>query len=61
MAYDTRYPDNKASVTLQINVNRNVNRPVFDQNAYTFEIDETRLAGSIFGVVRATDRDVLVS
>lgn len=35
----------------------NDNPPEFDNNAYTFSVNETATPGTIIGIVKATDRD----
>ncbi|KAH3862832.1 hypothetical protein DPMN_025807 [Dreissena polymorpha] len=61
IAYDSFYPNDVATATVTINVDRNPSTPRFidpDGNAYRRVIDETRRLGSIILNINATDDDV---
>lgn len=62
-AYDSSYPDNRATTQATINVRRNLHAPVFNPADYVTSIsDEHLAAGSYINVtVTATDRDDAVS
>ncbi|KAH3862858.1 hypothetical protein DPMN_025833 [Dreissena polymorpha] len=60
IAYDSFYPNDVATATVTINVDRNPSTPRFidpDGNAYRRVIDETRRLGSIILNINATDDD----
>ncbi|XP_070182145.1 protocadherin Fat 1-like [Littorina saxatilis] len=56
-AYDTAYPEQKTSVTVQIQVRRNEYSPVFAPSPITVTIEETVQIGSVITIVNATDQD----
>ncbi|XP_070182189.1 protocadherin Fat 4-like [Littorina saxatilis] len=59
-AYDTAYPEQKTSVTVQIQVRRNEYSPVFAPSPITVTIEETVQIGSVITFVNATDQDARV-
>ena len=58
--YDERYPHNQTIATVNVIVNRNENGPEYDQNSYSFEIDETVGTLRSVGQVHAFDKDLEV-
>ena len=56
IAYDSAYPDNKATATVTINVNRNPNPPIGPQN-YSFNISVSAPIGIEVGVVLSLSRE----
>ncbi|XP_070194144.1 cadherin EGF LAG seven-pass G-type receptor 2-like [Littorina saxatilis] len=58
-AYDTAYPEQKTSVTVQIQVRRNEYSPVFAPSPITVTIEETVQIGSVITIVNATDQDAM--
>lgn len=56
-AYDTAYPTETATATVNIGVSRNENPPVFGQNPYRITINETVGVGTCILDVDATDAD----
>lgn len=56
-AYDTAYPSETATATVNIGVSRNENPPVFGQNPYRITINETVGVGTCILDVDATDAD----
>lgn len=60
-AYDTFYPNDKATATVTVSVNRNPGAPVFDPAIYTRTIPETFPLGNLVVDVNATDPDLVCS
>ena len=56
-AYDTAYPSETATATVNIGVSRNENSPLFGQNPYRVTINETVGVGTCILDVDATDAD----
>lgn len=61
VAFDNGSPPRSATVTAQININRNVNSPVFDPRIYEETILETETSNFPILRVTATDADRIVS
>lgn len=57
LAYDTAYPNNRASVQVIITVIRNANAPEFSKVRYSQKITETFPIGDDILTVSATDKD----
>ena len=56
-AYDTAYPSETATATVNIAVSRNENAPIFGQNPYRVTINETVGVGTCILDVDAVDAD----
>lgn len=56
-AHDTRYPNNRATATVTVQVTRNVNSPVFFPPSYSRTILDTVPLGYQVVQVNATDGD----
>ena len=57
-AYDTAFPDQRAREDVLINVIRNPNTPVFQNQLYTEVISETQPLGTLVLCLTATDADL---
>lgn len=57
VAFDTVYPNNRATATATISVNRNPNGPTFNPQVYKRQIDEDTSLGALIVDVNATDLD----
>ena len=57
IAFDSIYPDNQATGTVSIKVERNPNTPAFPTAAYAVTVDEKLPLGASVIKVRATDSD----
>ena len=57
MAYDSVYPDNRATSTVAITVSRNPNAPKFTENSYEKTVDEKVALGASIMRISATDAD----
>ena len=57
VAYDSTYPENEATATVSILVERNPHAPEFDDNNYQKTVDEKFALGSVVMEIRATDED----
>ena len=57
MAYDSIYPDNRATSTVVITVSRNPNAPMFTENSYEKTVDEKVDLGTSIMRISATDAD----
>lgn len=60
-AYDTLRPARVATATVNIQVTRNQNAPVFTLPSYSTSISENTVVGSVIFNVTATDADANVS
>jgi len=60
VAYDNGSPPRSATVTAVININRNVNSPVFNPTIYEETILETEATNYLIMRVSATDADRVV-
>jgi hypothetical protein len=56
-AYDSAYPENKATQRLIVSVIVNPGAPVFQQSNYRFPVNESQNPGFLVGTVLATDTD----
>ena len=56
-AYDSVYPNNKASVKLALSVRRNPNAPLLSSQAYSNALSTSFPLGDTFRTVSATDAD----
>ena len=56
-AYDSAYPNNRASTSVTIEVRRNENRPEFPSGRVNLNVVEYVALGTIIGRVNATDVD----
>ena len=62
LAYDSSYPNKKATATLVVSVRRNVNGPEFQpSSSYSKTIVESFVVGDNILQVKAVDKDVSVS
>lgn len=59
IAYDSFYPNDRATATVTVNVNRNPDAPRFANNElnYRISIDETQKVGTTVLDINATDTD----
>lgn len=61
IAYDSAYPNDQATATVTINVNRNLYSPVFTEAQYIANVYDNTGLGVVIKQVNATDRDSAVS
>ncbi|XP_067672653.1 protocadherin Fat 4-like [Haliotis asinina] len=57
VAYDSRYPENKASATVTVNVNINPNTPACQPSSIRTTVTENAVPGDVIADVNATDAD----
>ncbi|KAL5018737.1 hypothetical protein ScPMuIL_004459 [Solemya velum] len=57
VAYDSYYPENKATSKAIIRIIRNPNCPIFSQNSYSQQVNENHAVGAVVTRVTATDAD----
>ena len=55
--HDQGLPQKNDHTTVHINVQRNINRPLFEQNVVNISLPENRPRDSLVATVKATDQD----
>lgn len=59
VAYDSTYPENQATATVSLSVERNPNAPTFVDKSYVIDINEKFSLGTVVMTIRAEDDDAV--